>query len=136
MLGHTVGRILRQTRSAYLFSAHWFFVRIVFIASIVRSSLSAVQKRQQQRLPLPRGRKGPGGDGDDDLLPARLLPDLANMFSPAALLSDCGQVVVVEAPVVRVVPHLGTAVVRGAPVRQRREQFRGAVVRRILERIN
>ena len=92
--------------------------------------------RQQERLPRPRGRKCPGGD-DDDFLPARLPPDPTDhLLFYAVLPSDCGQVVVVEAPVVHVVAHLGTAVVRGAPVRQRREQFRGAVVRRVLERIN
>ena len=41
----------------------------------------------------------------------------------------------VEPPVVHVVPHVGAAVVRAA-VRQRWEQLRRAVVRRILKRIN
>ena len=52
-----------------------------------------------------------------------------------ALLSDRGQVMV-EPPVVHVVPHVGAAVVRGAAVRQRGEQLRRAVVRRVLKRIN
>ena len=42
----------------------------------------------------------------------------------------------VEPPVVHVVPHVGAAIVRGAPVRQRGEQLRRAVIRRVLKRIN
>ena len=89
--------------------------------------------RQEERLSQPQGGEGP----DDDVAPARLgivRPplDVLDLGVPDALLSDRGEVVV-EPPVVRVVPTVGAAVV-GAAVGQRGEQLRRAVVRGVLQK--
>ena len=81
----------------------------------------------------PQGREGP----DDDIAPAQLgihpaLGGFLDLGVPDALLSDRGEVVV-EPPVVRVVPTVGAAVV-GAAVGQRGEQLRRAVVRGVLQK--
>ena len=86
--------------------------------------------RQEERLSQPQGGEGP----DDEVAPAARLDDarppplggVLDLGVPDALLSDRGEVVV-EPPVVRVVPTVGAAVV-GAAVGQRGEQLRRAVV--------
>ena len=90
--------------------------------------------RQEERLSQPQGGEGP----DDDVAPVARLDivrpplDVLDLGVPDALLSDRGEVVV-EPPVVRVVPPVGAAVV-GAAVGQRGEQLRRAVVRGVLQK--
>ena len=90
--------------------------------------------RQEERLSQPQGGEGP----DDDVAPVARLDivrpplDVLDLGVPDALLSDRGEVVV-EPPVVRVVPTVGAAVV-GAAVGQRGEQLRRAVVRGVLQK--
>ena len=92
--------------------------------------------RQEERLSQPQSGEGP----DDDVAPARLdivrhppLGGVLDLDVPDALLSDRGEVVV-EPPVVHVVPTVGAAVVGAAAVGQRGKQLRRAVVRGVLQK--